>query len=535
MKNPFLSNPALTLGLAFLMPIAFVFSLNAHAVTVTGMLISFGITFLFACLIVTIASVGIRLWRKKSSNVPVWLRWIVKAVFCLILIEIGCFLLQGQLIAAIPDHYWLRVLVFKVFPFIISLLLVRKYGFFPINVFLCAFLSLSLINLGISLSENDGLDSNNALQSYKIKERPNIYLFFLESYHSLDIQKEVYGIDTAGIEAYLAKNDFINYGKIYSNSPATILSFTDTFTFDHTWKYTRPNSDVMRSIRPVLGGNKQNTLFRLLKTNGYTTVLLVGDTSYYGARRGEYLDDSDSLVSDNRWVLLDMITCFEMLNSRFRGNSPFSIRKYYTHNFSNTSVYTGSLENRVSKVLAIHKKTTSPLFLAFEGGAEHTPPDGSYTWRQHEEWVQSGDYQRYVENGNQELQRICDALIASDPGAVIILIGDHGAWRFRDAEGARKISSLENMITSIEEKGLSWQDFCEDKFGVFLAIRLPHGHREDISYGQPMSHANLFRHVFAYLNHDKSILKTRAPSNSYFMRQEIIKEGKIVRPQAATP
>jgi hypothetical protein len=70
--------------------------------------------------------------------------------------------------------------------------------------------------------------------------------------------------------------------------------------------------------------------------------------------------------------------------------------------------------------------------------------------------------------------------------------------------------------------------FCNDIFDVFLAVRLPNGETTDISNGKVLSHENLFHHIFAYLNQDETILRTRAPSNSYFRNMVLVNEGNIV-------
>ena len=542
MNKNFLSNPALTVGLAFLAPVFFVFSKNSHMVRVEGILFSCGLAILVASLIAFSAVVVMRFWNEISPNLPQWLRTFAGVVFCMVIVETCCFFLQSQLFAAIHDPRWLRILISRFFPLLLLLLLIHKFGFRPVNTFLSIFLLLSTVNLGISLVENDPLERENLptamsdtlqqsgdlLPSCELKRRPNIYLFVLESYHSLDVQREAYNINTDVIQSYLAENGFIDYGKIYSNSPFTLGSFADLFGFKPSWMYTHGNNDVRAAVRPMLDGNKFNTLFRIMKENGYSTVWLVGDSGYYGTVRGEFLDDSDGLIREgSQGLILDVIACIEMLNTRFRENSVLGVRKYFKLIQGDGAYYAGSLKERVAQALTHHRRFDTPLFLTFKGGAGHTPGWGTYDWQQRDEWMQSGRYQNGVKRGLEEMQLICNMLIADDPGALIILIGDHGALRFRGAESGA-ISSLADMITLVEGKGISWQEFCDDRFAVFLAIRLPYGEQADISYGKTMSHVNLFRHVFAYLNQDESILETREPSSSYLREQAVIVDGKVV-------
>jgi hypothetical protein len=190
--------------------------------------------------------------------------------------------------------------------------------------------------------------------------------------------------------------------------------------------------------------------------------------------------------------------------------------------------FDGTLSNRVKQAYAIHKKQNNPIFVYFKGGAAHTPSDGSYTWEKKQEWLNSKSYVKSVYNGNKQLTEICNFIIKNDPQSILILVGDHGARLFRGA--ASPAQDKEQLYENIKQRGISVETFCNDLFGVFLAIRLPGGAEYDISQGMPMSHVNLFRHIFAYLNNDTAILETRVPSNSYYKNYILVEEGKIVLP-----
>ena len=85
------------------------------------------------------------------------------------------------------------------------------------------------------------------------------------------------------------------------------------------------------------------------------------------------------------------------------------------------------------------------------------------------------------------------------------------------------LSTLESRRSTLDSaytllvRNVTLDEFVQDYFGTLLAIRLPGGEQRDISYGLALNHVNLFRHVFAYLNDDPDILKTREePSLSRF-------------------
>ncbi len=528
MKPSFLAGPALTLALALLVPVFFVFSQNWFMVEPEAMLWSAGIAFFAACILFLTASLVGRCWRKVSPNVPRPLRLLALLLFCLVLVIMVCFFLQGPLRAAIPESRWLRTLVFYALPCIGLFLWVRRFAFLHINIFLLIFCSFSIVNLSLPLlKEEPSPLVEHPLATYAMKERPNIYLFFQESLHSLDILRDAYGMDTSELEAYLAKAGFTDYGKIYANSPSTLPSFADTFSFRSSRAFARGNGDAAVGIRYMLGGAESNTLLRVLKTNGYTTAFLVGDTGYFGTVKGKLLDSSDGIcVLPQENSISGVISCVSMLNTRFHRRLFGLMRRLAGSDTAGDVIYHGPLEERVSQAVAAHMRPEAPLFLTFKGGAKHTPSNGGYTWRQLAEWVQGGEYQRAVEKGSQELQRICDNIIANDPGAMIIILGDHGPRRLQDIE--KGAASVDELKAQLQKTDFSFPDFCDDRHAVFLAIRLPYGRPGDISYGLPLSHVNLFRHVLAYLNDDQSILADREPSESYWKGSVIVKEGKPV-------
>ena len=49
----------------------------------------------------------------------------------------------------------------------------------------------------------------------------------------------------------------------------------------------------------------------------------------------------------------------------------------------------------------------------------------------------------------------------------------------------------------------------------------------DISYGYPISSVNLFRHVFAGINQDPSVLNERVPQQSTFFGIILVREGIV--------
>jgi hypothetical protein len=542
LNKHFFESPALTLLLSFIVPISFSWGINWYIFDPKGLLFALLIVLSIGFLIFTVASFAFSIFKKRTTQVSRRVILLVGLLFSLFTIELFCFFLQPTLFAAVPDPRWKRILLTHIIPLIIFISIFYKYGLKPINTFLLIFLGISIFTTTYDIVIRDNIektDSSNIADNisnsdakifefsnvtdfndYKIDVKPNIYLFFLESYHSLDIQKHIYGIDTSSIEEYIKNNKFTNYGKIYSNSPATLLSMADTFLMSSVAHYARGNSDVDPFIRNLIGGNEYNLLFKLLKSNNYTTILIT-QSEYFGTQKGIYLDKSDIFVSsgDNFYkdYIAKAIYPISLLNSRLAFLND-ELKQF-------VGKFHGNLFTRVKHAFELGKQNKKPFFVYFKGGAQHTPSGGSYTWKNKQAWLDSKDYEKSIHRGNQQLMEICDFILENDPQSIIILIGDHGARLYRAANGSAQ--NMSELYENLEKRDISAEMFCNDTFGVFLAVRLPNGETADISKGKAMSHVNLFRHIFAYLNQDETILKTRVPSNSYFRNMVLVNEGNI--------
>jgi hypothetical protein len=537
-----LASPALTVFLALVTPIFFILCKNWHMFDLFGLLFAA----LFVLIIGAFASLPILLLhskiQKNIKKIPKLLFVIICLIFSLVVVETCCFFLQTSLFVAIPEPRWKRIVLTRLVPFIVFVALLYKYGLKPVNVFLLIFLCTSIVPTAIEMSRDvripslppsnttsdvDGTNpSISNLNTYKIGITPNIYLFFLESYHSLDIQREIYNIDTALIEQYITKQQFMNYGKIYSNTSYTLGSYTDTFYFYALNEFERGVSDTATAVRLLICGDDNNTLFKILKSSGYTTILLAD--SYFGTRKGKNLDISDFLPREYTlaYYIYNSVVPLSYLNTRF--HSLALKAQAWALQSEEEIFFSGSLFDRVKQAAEFYKITGKPIFTTFIGGACHPPFDGIYSWEKAQEWIDSKVYQNAIDKANSEIIQICDYLIANDPGSIIILIGDHGARRLQ--AGTISSDTKDKLYTNLRKRGTMIEDFCDDLYGVFLAIRMPEGDSADISHGMVMSHVNLFRHIFAYINKDDSILETRAPSRSYLNKVILVEDGIVLHP-----
>jgi len=409
--------------------------------------------------------------------------------------------------------------------------IVMKHGFKPIKLFLVSWLLLSIGTGLYSIISTSVLGEEKILgesEHIELVERPNIYLFILESYHDLGTMSDIYGIDTEPLTSYVASRGFSIYENVYSNSPQTLSSMTDMFGMRLNIAQAIGLHDITTIGRILIGGGLGNQVYRILKENNYHTVFLAPDPPlYYFYNKGIYLDETNIDLSNRISSARPLCESVPRLRRYCYG---VKIVDNIQPKFRN------SLVNNIRMIIE-DSESKVPLFVGFKSGADHTISSG-YTWRKKDEWVSNGQYQKSVNKGNQEIFEIVDLIIDKEPSAVIVLVGDHGSWRLRGI-GESAGGDFAELEQILDQNGESLDRLAHDAFGTFLAIRMPG--KGDISKGLPMSHVNLFRHIFAALadsTESDAILQRRAPSesdlgslDSRLKGIKLVKEGVVQHPE----
>jgi hypothetical protein len=117
------------------------------------------------------------------------------------------------------------------------------------------------------------------------------------------------------------------------------------------------------------------------------------------------------------------------------------------------------------------------------------------------------EYPLKIHKANTVAIDMLDLIIKKDPGAFIIIMGDHGPFRYGD---------LWTRTRGAEDKlnGVAKVDLGTDLFGILLAVHYPVGYnkRFDTDVITPV---NLFRYVFSELSGNDTVLSDKVRDESY--------------------
>lgn len=406
-----------------------------------------------------------------------------------------------------------------IFAFVIFIILSKKLC--KIIIFFFALMLLfSTINLvKNSINDTVGRDVYINFPAIEFKKKPNIYIFWQESYQSFDILKLVFNIDNKEFIKFLEKNSFVIDNNNYSSGMETLQSMSQFYSLGKLDNYKIVGRlDAGTATRDIIGGNENNIVFKILKNNGYRTILLTCNSAYYFHKQYRYMDDTDAAINDKLAYIRPLI---EINYWKYIIESKIGEKNIF--NSKDTAEYTGDLFNRVRTAMNKAKIMDKPYIIAFKGGAEHTPLN--YTWKERDSWIKSNFYQELVAKADEENQRIISHILQEDPKALIIMLGDHGPWTYR----AFPEFGSNEPYASCEKLGVQVQDLLDDRYKVLFAYRLPNGDTYDLSQGMYMNNINVFTHIFAYLAQDPGILKYRTRSESAYGNAKVV-EGRLLPP-----
>ncbi|MCW5877491.1 MAG: hypothetical protein KIS80_01320 [Anaerolineales bacterium] len=294
-------------------------------------------------------------------------------------------------------------------------------------------------------------------------QTPNIYLLVYDSYVANETMLQ-YDIDNGAQEEYLIQQGFKLYPNTYSIGGHSVASISTVLN---------ASTDFYGNSRSGASGN--GIVHEALQKLGYHTYgIFPSDFFFQGINSGYDVTFPESKPVAQ--VLLDGI-----LVGEFRFDIGFDSR---------TGV--GFLQR---KRQLFEENPLSPLFhYSHSYLPGHSQNSGSCLPNEKELYAES------LELANQEMRMDLDALLQSDPEAIIVIAGDHGPY-------------LSKNCFSTSEGGYNLREITrydiQDRFGTFLAIRWPTQGYEQ--YDQIVVLQDLFPTIFAYLYQDSSILQARIP------------------------
>ena len=334
------------------------------------------------------------------------------------------------------------------------------------------------------------LAEKDPFEQARFAHKPNIYLFIYDAYGNRDLYQKVFKFDNSAHYRALEERGF-KVVHTFSNYFATWPTTLSTFIGSHHYYRMSEGVNDTKLGRSIMAGIARNPVLETVRSNGY---------------RVQYVHGIDYFV--NEQGTLDFLFPDEPVYAALRVyNSPlFNSLAGNKHIFAGRRGPSEQKEVLLSRLHGPPGAGAAPWFtFAHVSLPAHGPTDKS--------WLQLGDFEKqYVErtvSANEHMLQVMDAIRAKDPGAIIVVFGDHGAWRYR------RVWSLDrDPNRSFERAGVSSETVTLDIFGAMIAF-YSNGRCDDYVYST-MTPVNIMRTVFACLSGNRDLLEARPEDISIF-------------------
>lgn len=448
---------------------------------------------------------GVGLGEKWSGR--------IEAALLAILCSLFLFLLFGGALLAVLPNEIVIIVLFLMAAAALAWLFVRGgqryFSFVLIALILVAGLSwiASFVSYQLSPMARATRAEARDFSAAKLTDRPNIYFFIYDAYGNRDAYRRVHGFDNDAQYAALEAAGF-KVAHTFSNYTATWPTTLSFFLGQHHYYDLSSGVDDSKFGRSVLAGLSPNPLHQVLRNNGYR-IQYIHHNDYFVNSRGMLDFNYPEVHADSALAVFG-----NPILDRMVGVAGDEAQSYDT--------------SKQMRVLLAHirppaSETGQPWFtFAHVALPNHSPKNK--TWEELDSY--SGIYKRRTVEANEHMSKVIEAIKQRDPDAIIVLIGDHGSWRYRDVWGKRGDPNPIMTAAKIEPAVVTL-----DVFGVMIAI---YSNGRCDSYVYPtVTPVNVMRVIFACLSGDRSLMQPLAADISLLWRGKqklwlTARDGKVL-------
>ncbi len=291
---------------------------------------------------------------------------------------------------------------------------------------------------------------------------PNIYLLVYDAYAPGETMA-AYGIDVSQQFGFLDAQGFNLYPRVYTIHPETLSSMNSVL-----------------EIAPIAGSSPKavsgdNRVVQQFKSLGYTT---------YGVFPTDYMFRDLKPGYDVFLPVYSIPPYYQLIKSVLMGEFRFdsSFTKIPDVEFSEAKKEI--LLRATAGRSFVYTHSTQPFHSQNSGKCL---PD------------ETALYAKRVQSANREMREDILTIIDHDPGALIIVMSDHGPYLTKNCIGLSKGYSL-SEVTRLD---------IQDRYGTLLAIRWPDG--ENKPYDDITVIQDIFPAVFAWMYRDAAVLQSKLP------------------------
>lgn len=302
------------------------------------------------------------------------------------------------------------------------------------------------------------------------KETPNIYLIQPDGYVNFsELKKGYYNFDNSDFESFLEQHNFKSYANFRSNYAATLATNSSLFAMKHHYYNDGASFSETIDARNVIISD--NSVLAILKNNGYQTSFY-SEHPYFFTNKPKLGYDKSNFTKDDVSIITTGMT----------------LKRDVIDNFKNDSII---------------KEVPTFTFIQIFNPTHITRSN-------HDTSGVSGEKKKYLEGiktANTKLEQLITIIGERDPGAMILIMADHGGFVGYEHTG-QSYKFTENITLR------------QSIFSAIFTVKWPNN-KEPSFNDKLKSPVNLFRILIAYLSEEPKYLDNLQDDGSYI----IIKEG----------
>lgn len=309
------------------------------------------------------------------------------------------------------------------------------------------------------------------IESVVFEKRPNIYYIQPDGYVNFsELESGFYNVDNSDFKSFLDENGFKNYPNFRSNYISTLTSNSATFMMKHHYYHHKKESSEMLHARKNI--ISENAVLSIFKNNGYKT---------------HFLTEHPYLMANRPKIGFDYT------------NFSYSEIPYITTGFNVGKEVFPDLENAIASKNDDGNFFFIEIFEPSHISSTKAASEGKVNERS--KWLEKREI------ANKKIGEIVNLIIEKDPGALVMIMADHGGFVGLD-------------YTLEVYKKTTDRAIIYSTFGTMLSVRWPNN---DVpaTDARLKSSVNFFRVLFSYLSNNDKYLQHLQDDKSYL----ILKEG----------
>jgi hypothetical protein len=323
--------------------------------------------------------------------------------------------------------------------------------------------------------DEDWLQQPDAIVEATFRKKPNVYFIQPDGYiNPSEFGKGHYTTTNDGFHHFLQENGFVLYDNFRSNYNTTLSSNAAIFGMRHHYfKRDAISNEVYRARELIMG---KNPVLQTFKNNGYKTYFIF-ETPYLLLNRPALAYDESNISYSS----------FNYIHNGIGDPRPVLPPLHV------------AVSDKIEQPKFIFMQLLKPWHIRSHKAHSRGTAEERAAW-----------YDR-LEEANSILTSAVNTILEQDPGALIILMSDHG--------GYVGMEYTDQTFTKSQDR-----DLIYSVFSSILAIHWPEGEAPSFD-SEFASSVNMFRIVFAYLSENASYLETLEEDASYVVLREGAEEG----------